>query len=194
MNFGATAKDDECKLWMTDTEFKKLQRHAITHRDDLVIQLGGCIDLSVFKIPQIELRHVRRTEDGEHYRLRVPQVQTVGSRGMRTFPGTWKAIFTGARTSRTLTGISRLWDYPRCRDRTTKRAAEATGDDDYRYVSSHNLCRRFAQRLVIKKQVNHRVVMQVGGCDHPSLVNESQDSSTITSLCKWRLRSIMIIF
>lgn len=47
--------------------------------------------------------------------------------------------------------------------RTAERAAEATGDDDYRYVSSHDLRRRFAQRLLVEKQVNPRVVMQVGG-------------------------------
>ena len=47
--------------------------------------------------------------------------------------------------------------------RTAERATEATGDDDYRYVSSHDLRRRFAQRLLVEKQVNPRVVMQVGG-------------------------------
>ena len=48
-----------------------------------------------------------------------------------------------------------------------KRAAEATadetGDDDYRHVSSHDLRRRFAQRLLVDEQMNPRVVMQVGG-------------------------------
>jgi integrase len=49
--------------------------------------------------------------------------------------------------------------------RTAESAAGATGDDDYRYVSSHDLRRRFAQRLLVEKQVNPRVVMQVGGWD-----------------------------
>jgi integrase len=49
--------------------------------------------------------------------------------------------------------------------RTAERAAEATGDEDFRHVSSHDLRRRFAQRLLIDKQVNPRVVMQVGGWD-----------------------------
>jgi integrase len=49
--------------------------------------------------------------------------------------------------------------------RTAERTAEATGDEDFRHVSSHDLRRRFAQRLLIDKQVNPRVVMQVGGWD-----------------------------
>lgn len=32
-------------------------------------------------------------------------------------------------------------------------------------MSSHDLRRRFAQRLLVDKQVNPRVVMQVGGWD-----------------------------
>jgi integrase len=44
-------------------------------------------------------------------------------------------------------------------------AADATGDEDFRKVSSHDLRRRFAQRLLIDEELNPRVVMQVGGWD-----------------------------
>ncbi|MDB2265895.1 site-specific integrase [Halorubrum ezzemoulense] len=47
--------------------------------------------------------------------------------------------------------------------RWVKLAAErrytATGDEDSLYASSHDLRRRFAQRLLVDKQVNPRVVM-----------------------------------
>jgi len=46
--------------------------------------------------------------------------------------------------------------------RTAERAAEETGDEDFRHVSSHDLRRRFAQRLLVDKQVNPRVVMADG--------------------------------
>jgi integrase len=49
--------------------------------------------------------------------------------------------------------------------RTAERAAEKTGDSDYHHVSSHDLRRRFAQRLLVDEQMNPRVVMQVGGWD-----------------------------
>ena len=47
--------------------------------------------------------------------------------------------------------------------RTAKRAAEETGDDDFRHVSSHDLPRRVAQRLLVDRSMNPRVIMAVGG-------------------------------
>ena len=49
--------------------------------------------------------------------------------------------------------------------RTAESAAEATGDEDFYHVSSHDLRRRFAQRLLVDREMNPRVVMQVGGWD-----------------------------
>ena len=76
--------------------------------------------------------------------------------------------------------------------RTAKRAADETGDDDYRYVSSHDLRRRFAQRLLVDEQVNPRVVMQIGGWDSfaaiepylnaptPAVVNEAFEDAGLS--------------
>jgi integrase len=44
-------------------------------------------------------------------------------------------------------------------------AADDTADEDLRHVSSHDLRRRFAQRLLVDENMNPRVVMQVGGWD-----------------------------
>lgn len=41
---------------------------------------------------------------------------------------------------------------------------EETGNDDFHHVSSHDLRRRFAQRLLVDEGTNPRVVMQVGRC------------------------------
>lgn len=49
--------------------------------------------------------------------------------------------------------------------RTAKRAAEQTDNDDVQYVRSHDLRRRFAQRLLVDHQMNPQVLMQVGGWD-----------------------------
>ena len=49
--------------------------------------------------------------------------------------------------------------------RTADAAANESGDDDIRYVSSHDLRRRYAQRLLVDENMNPRVVMQVGGWD-----------------------------
>lgn len=48
---------------------------------------------------------------------------------------------------------------------TAEAAAEETGDSDYHHVSSHDLRRRFAQRLLVEENMNPRVMMQVGGWD-----------------------------
>ena len=47
--------------------------------------------------------------------------------------------------------------------RTAEATADRTGDKDFRDVSSHDLRRRFAQRLLVDEGMNPRVVMSVGG-------------------------------
>ena len=47
--------------------------------------------------------------------------------------------------------------------RTAERAADETGVEDFQKVSTHDLRRRFAQRLLVDEEMNPRVVMQVGG-------------------------------
>ncbi len=64
--------------------------------------------------------------------------------------------------------------------RTATQATEATGNKDFEKVSTHDLCRRFAQRLLVDEQMNPRVVMTVGGWDsfaaiEPSLTAPSED-------------------
>jgi hypothetical protein len=67
---------------LTDRELGQLRRHAGSKRNDLLIQLGGYVGLRAFEIPQVCPRHVKRTDDGEHYRLRVPEGKdTTGNGG-----------------------------------------------------------------------------------------------------------------
>jgi integrase len=174
MRLEATGKEDQYKVWMTDTELEELRRAAADHRDDLIIQLGGYVGLRAFEIPQIQRQHVKRTEDGEHYRLRVPE-------GKDTANGVGKPrdAYLPADVEADIHRFANAEDIGRrdplvgltergVRDvvkRTAERAAEETGDDDFCYVSSHDLRRRFAQRLLVDEQVNPRVVMNVGGWD-----------------------------
>lgn len=50
MRLEATSKPDQYHVWTTD-ELEDLRRAAGTHRDDLVIQLGGYAGLHAFEIP-----------------------------------------------------------------------------------------------------------------------------------------------
>lgn len=174
MRLEATGKSDQYKVWLRDDELGELRRAAGGHRDDLIIQLGGYVGLRAFEIPQVCPRHVKRTPDGDHFRLRVPEGKdTTGGGGKprdaylpSDVEGDIHRYVTSEEIGRdepivdlSVTGVRAAIK------RTAERAAETTGDDDYLHVSSHDLRRRFAQRLLVDKQVNPRVVMQVGGWD-----------------------------
>ncbi|QOS10422.1 integrase family protein [Haloferax gibbonsii] len=174
MRLESTAKEDQFKVWMTDTELEQLERVAASQRDYLIIRLGGRVGLRAFEVPQICPKHVKRGEDGEHYRLRVPEGKdTTGNGGKPRDAYLPKDVEGDIHRFQNAEDIGRnepLVDLTErgIRDvvkRTAERAAEETGDGDYLYVSSHDLRRRFAQRLLVDKRVNPRVVMQVGGWD-----------------------------
>ena len=163
---------DVFKVWMNDDEVEELRRAAGSRRDDLIIQLGAFVGLRAFEIPQIEPRHVKRAGDGDDYRLRVP-------RGKDTDTGEGKPrdAYLPATVERDLYQFARDEDLDDDEPyvdltpggvraavrRTTEAAADRTGDEDFRDVSSHDLRRRFAQRLLVDEGVNPRVVMAVGG-------------------------------
>ena len=163
---------DLYKVWLTDDEVEQLRRAAVSRRDDLIIQLGAFVGLRAFEIPQVCPEHVRRLDGGDHYRLRIP-------RGKDTDTGKGKP-----RDAYLPTDVERdLYQFARDEGlddddpfvdltpggiravvrRTAEAAAEQTGDQDFTDVSSHDLRRRFAQRLLVDEGVNPRVVMQVGG-------------------------------
>ncbi|OIB58159.1 site-specific integrase [Natrialba sp. SSL1] len=200
MRLEATAKEDEFKVWMTDRELEELRRAAASHRDDLIIQLGGYVGLRAFEIPQIFPKHVKRTDDGDHYRLRVPRGKdTANGTGKPRDPYLPKDVEGDIHRYQNAEDIGRnepLIDLTErgvraAVKRTAKRAAEETGDDDFTHVSSHDLRRRFAQRLLVDEQVNPRVVMQVGGWDSfqaiepylnaptPEVVNEAFEEADL---------------
>jgi integrase len=174
MRLEATGKPDQYKVWMTDSELEELRRHAASIRDDLIIQLGGYVGLRAFEIPQVCPEHVKRTEDGEHYRLRVPEGKdTTGTGGKPRDAYLPQDVESDLHRYENNEELERTSPYVNLQERsvravvkrTAERAAEATGNDDYRHVSSHDLRRRFAQRLLVDENMNPRVVMQVGGWD-----------------------------
>lgn len=187
MRLESTAKEDQFKVWMTDPELENLRRAAASHRDDLIIQLGGYVGLRAFEIPQLSPKHVKRTEDGDHYRLRIPEGKdTTGNGGKPRDAYLPRDVESDIHRFATAEDIGRhepLIDLTERAvrgvvKRTAERAAEETGDEDYRHVSSHDLRRRFAQRLLVDEQVNPRVVMQVGGWDSFQAIEPYLNSPT----------------
>jgi len=170
MRLEATNKEGQFKVWMTDDEIEDLRRAAASRRDDLVIQLGAFVGLRAFEMPQIQPQHIK--QEAGQYRLRIPE-------GKDTANGTGKPRdgFLPDHVERDLQQFQNAENIaPRdpfidlsergvraVVKRTAEHAAEQTGDPDFEHVSSHDLRRRFAQRLLVEKEINPRVVMQVGG-------------------------------
>jgi len=168
-----STEGDEYKVWLTDDEIDELRRAADSRRDDLIIQLGAFVGLRAFEIPQVRPEHVKRSgEDGGHYRLRVPEGKDTKGGG-----GEPRDAYLPADTERDLYQFARDNDIGDAESyidlaansvravirRTADAAAERTGKADFRDVSSHDLRRRFAQRLLVDEGMNPRVVMAVGG-------------------------------
>jgi len=173
MRLEATEKPDEYKIWLTDSEIEDLRRATTGYRDDIIIQLGAFVGLRSFEIPQIQPRHIKTTESGQ-YRLRVPEGKDTSGSG-----GKPRDAYLPDEVERSLQQFANAENIaPRepfvdlsgrgvraAVKRTAEAAADETGEADFRHVSSHDLRRRFAQRLLVDENMNPRVVMQVGGWD-----------------------------
>jgi integrase len=172
MRLEATEKPDQYKVWLTHEELDQLRRHAGSTRNDLIIQLGAYVGLRAFEIPQIQPKHVKRTSDGEHYRVRVPEGKdTTGSGGKPRDAYLPENVERDLHRYQQENDIARNEPYVDLTEsgvratvkRIARAAADETGNDDYEHVSSHDLRRWYAQYLLVDKEMNPRVVMDVGG-------------------------------
>ena len=173
MRLESTGREDQYKVWLTDREIDELGRAAASSRDYLIIQLGASVGLRAFEIPQVTPSGISETDSGQ-YRLRVPEGKDTTGNG-----GKPRNAYLPADVERTLQQFQNAENIaPKdpfvelsergvraVVKRTAEAAAEATGDPDFQHVSSHDLRRRFAQRLLVDEAMNPRVVMQVGGWD-----------------------------
>jgi integrase len=174
MRLESTKKADQYKVWLSDEELDALRRNSGTKRNDLILQLGGFCGLRAFEIPQITPSHIKRTSDGSSYRVRVPKGKDTTGNG-----GKPRDAFLPALVERELHQYQQENDlrpsdpYVSLTEsgvravikRVVERTADVTGESDYCHVSSHDLRRRYAQRLLVDEQMNPRVVMAVGGWD-----------------------------
>ena len=174
MRLESTSRPDQYKVWMTDDELDTLRRHAGSKRNDLLLQLGGYVGLRAFEMPQIQPRHVKRTSDGSHYRLRVPEGKDTSGNGGKPrdayLPETVERDLHQYQQEHDLAPSDPYIDLSESGiraavNRVADATADATGETDYRHVSSHDLRRRYAQRLLVDEAMNPRVVMAVGGWD-----------------------------
>ena len=164
---------DEHKVWLTDSEIEDLRRATNSQRDDLVIQLGAFVGLRAFEMPQVRPVDVKQTESGQ-YRLRVKAGKDTSGNGGKPrdayLPDSVERDLQRFQNEHNIAPKDPFIDLsqPGVRAvvrRTAHRATQETGDPDFEKVSTHDLRRRFAQRLLVDQQMNPRVVMAVGGWD-----------------------------
>ena len=162
---------DEHKVWLTDSEVENLRRAAQSQRDDIIIQLGAYVGLRAFEIPQPRPCDITESERGQ-YRLRVRSGKDTSGNGGKPrnafLPDSVERDLQRFQNSQNIAPRDAFVDLkqPGVRavvKRTAERAADETGVEDFRKVSTHDLRRRFAQRLLVDEAMNPRVVMQVGG-------------------------------
>jgi integrase len=184
----ATKADDDYKVWLTDQEVDDLRRAAASYRDDIIIQLGAYVGLRAFEVPQVKPTHIKTSDNGQ-YRLHVPAGKDTSGNG-----GKPRDAYLPARVERALQQFQNAENIaPKdpfidlsergvraAVKRTAEAAVEQTGNDDFVHVSSHDLRRRYAQRLLVDQNMNPRVVMAVGGWDsfaaiEPYLTEPTQD-------------------
>jgi integrase len=168
------AADGTHKCWLREGEYESLVDAAGGWRDELILRLGGEVGLRSFEVPQIQPTHIRReVGDGfEAYLLRVPEGKDtrdgVGKPRDAYLPRRLETEMTRFAEERGLDDTDPFAPVtPRRIQQVVKEAAEVaanrTGDDDFRKVSSHDLRRYFAQTLLVRERMNPRVVMSVGG-------------------------------
>lgn len=172
MRVEATA-GNEHKVWLTDNEIEDLRRATNSQRDDIIIQLGAFVGLRAFEMPQVRPADVKETDSGQ-YRLRVRAGKdTTGNGGKPRDAYLSDSVERDLQRYQNEHNIAPKNSFidlkqPGVRAvvrRTAARAADQTGDSDFEKVSTHDLRRRFAQRLLVDEQMNPRVVMAVGGWD-----------------------------
>jgi integrase len=178
----------ETKVWLTDDEVEDLRRATASLRDDLIIQLGAYVGLRAFEIPQVQPGGISTTSNGQ-YRLHVPGGKdTTGNGGKPRnayLPDNVERDLQRYQNAENIAPKDPFIDLStagvrKVVDRTADQAAEMTSDDDFQKVSTHDLRRRFAQRLLVDEELNPRVVMAVGGWDsfaaiEPYLTEPTED-------------------
>jgi integrase len=165
-------EEKQSKVWLTTDDVDRLRRVAASRRDELIIDLGARVGLRAFEIPQVTPSGVKRTSDGRHYRIHVPE-----GKDTKHGDGKPRDAYLPESLERRLHSFARDEDLDDDEPyvdlstrgvravvkRTAEAAAEAYGNEDWRKVSSHDLRRHFAQRLLVDEDMNPRVVMDVGG-------------------------------
>lgn len=167
-------KDGSWNVWMSREEYRELPRATASFQEEIAVRLMGDCGLRVAEVLDVEPRHISRRSDGTNFELEVVAGKdTTGEYSGGKHRETWLPRDFEAQINRYVQEKGVEPDEPvvdRARrtvqhwvERAGERAAEATGDQDYRRVSTHDLRRCWANHLLVEENVSPRIVMALGG-------------------------------
>ena len=167
-------KDGTWNVWMNRAEYRELPRSASTLKREVALRLMGDCGLRSFEVPDVTSGHISRMTDGRHYELEiVGGKDTTGEYAEGKQRETWLPIDTETLINRHVQTADLGDDDPlvdvgermiqKYVTDAAEAAAEETGDDDYRRVSSHDLRRCWANQLLVEENISPRIVMALGG-------------------------------
>lgn len=122
-------------------------------------------------------KHVSRMSDAKHFELKVVGGKDITGEYEGKYRETWLPRDVEATINRYIqqAGIDdedRL--VPKAKrtvqywvEQTAEKAAEETGDDDYRRISTHDLRRRWVNHLLVEQNVSPRIVTALGSSLKP---------------------------
>jgi integrase len=167
-------RDTSYNVWMSRDEYERLPRATNGYAQEIALRLMGDSGLRVAEVLDVCPEHISRMSDGRHYGLEVVGGKdTSGSYSGGKHRETWLPVDLERDINRYVQNEEIARDEPLI-DRTKRtlqfwvenaaeRAADETGDDDYRRVTSHDLRRCWANHLLVEQGISPRIVMALGG-------------------------------
>lgn len=152
---------------LTRTGYERLLEATSTHRERLVVRLGGEVGLRAGEMAAIRPEDVERVrQDPDRFFLRVREGET--ERRNAYLPPAVERALARYVNSNGIGGSERVIDVTPRRVQmlvraVADRAGERTGEASFEEVSARDLRQYFARNLLCERGVSPRVVQAIGG-------------------------------
>ncbi len=168
--------ENQWRVWLNPNDYETLLKHAHNEQARLAIRFGGECGLRVSETTNVRYEHVRQSThpDVDAFFLEVYGKDTTGTLGEM---GKFREAFIPRKLLQSVQkyvieeslspddpifGVTKRTIQAWIK-RAAETAAEETGVEDFEKVSSHDLRAAYATDCLIRRDMNVRVVMAVGG-------------------------------
>lgn len=167
--------ENQWRCYLNPHDYQTLRDHAESKTADLAIRLGGEVGLRVSESAAVRTGHVRPSThpDVDQLFLSVYGKDTTGTYDEGKYRDAFLpepvyghmlrvAIENNAGPEEDLIPVTKRTTQEYVK-RAALAAADATGTEEFEYVSSHDLRAYWATDCLIRRNMNVRVIMEVGG-------------------------------